>query len=61
MEKEQMVKGFNGWMDEYIKNPKGFLETQGIIKTHLSERTQGKNPTYGELCQATLTHYATLS
>ena len=60
MERQKRIVGFNRWMDEYIKNPDGFLKTQTLIKGHLQERADGEEPTYGELCEATLTHYATI-
>ncbi len=59
MEKQQMIKGFNGWMDEFIKNPSGFKKTQETIDLHLKERNGGKAPTYGERCEAALVNYAT--
>ena len=59
MKKQEMVNGFNRWMDEFIEDPEKFKETQGLIKSHLSERAGGISPTYGELCVATLTRCAT--
>ena len=59
MEREQMIVGFNRWMDEYIKNPKKFLETQQSINRHLLEKADGKAPTYGEHCAMSLVYYAT--
>jgi len=58
MDKEQIVEGFNKWLDEYIKDPKAFLETQQSINKHLHERLDGEEPTYGQRCEAALVRYA---
>ena len=58
MKPEEIVKGFNNWMDECINNPENFEKNAQLIEAHLQEKDEGKEPTYGERCLACLTKYA---
>ena len=57
MKRKKIIKGFNGWMDAYIKDPKEFMETQASIHKHLLETAKGEPLSYGERCESTLAHY----
>lgn len=57
MEKEQVIAGFNRWLEEFIRNPQKFTVEQTLIQRHLLEKANGEKVSYGELCEATLTRY----
>ena len=58
MKPEEIVKGFNRWLEEQINNPEDFEKTAELIETHLREKNEGKEPTYGERCLACLEKYS---
>jgi len=58
MKKEKMVAGFNAWMDEYINHPEKFNRRWESIRKHLSEKSNGEEPSYGQRCEVALSHYA---
>ncbi len=58
MDEKLIVEGFNRWLEERIGNPAGFEETAAIIEGHLREKSDGREPTYGERCLACLKKYS---
>ena len=58
MTNEEIVAGFNGWLEERINNPEGFVKAEEIISKHLSEKAVGKKVTYGDRCLACLEEYS---
>lgn len=52
-----LAAAFNTWMDEYVNHPERFSDTTADALKHLRERTDGREPTYGEVSAATLKAY----
>lgn len=52
MKPEVQAAAFNLWMQRYINEPREFKSQWEAIKDFLAERTQGREPTYGEICTA---------
>lgn len=52
-----MVQAFNKWLDDSINKPDEFYLAQEIVAQHLAERVNGIEPTYGDMCAATIERY----
>lgn len=50
MNSEVAAKAFNAWMQNYINEPEKYDSQWEVIKDFLAARSQGKEPTYGEIC-----------
>ena len=59
MTDQQMAKAFNMWMDEFTNHPEKFEQAVKTAMTHLKERADSKEPTYGERCVVLLKEYHT--
>jgi hypothetical protein len=52
--KEQIIAAFNEWMRQFTENPAEFEAEFQTVSRFLSERVEGKEPSYGETCAALL-------
>lgn len=52
MERSDIVKALNMWMQKYIDNPKEFEAEFQTVMEFLADSSAGKEPTYGEECLA---------
>lgn len=48
------VRAFNEWMRRFIEDPSGFKGEWQDVQVFLKERDAGKEPSYGEACDAYL-------
>ena len=54
---EKFSAAFNLWMDEFVNDPAKFQSTTEKAIKHLTERLNGRAPTYGESAAATFEAY----
>ncbi len=54
---EKFSAAFNRWMDEFVNDPAKFQSTTEAALKHLTERLNGRAPTYGESSAATFEAY----
>jgi hypothetical protein len=52
-----LAAAFNAWMDDYVNRPDSFADTKAAAMQHLSERLDGREPSYGQECAAILNEY----
>lgn len=53
----EVAKAFDRWMDEYTNHPERFKHTWQTVQTHLLEREDNAEPSYGRGCTALLFQY----
>lgn len=53
---EDIARGFNAWLEDYIEHPDAFLNMQETVSTAMKEAETGE-PTYGANCAGLLEHY----
>lgn len=51
---KKTAEAFNEWQRRYMEDPAGFESSWESIKRTITERSLGKEPTYGEECAAYL-------
>lgn len=54
---EKSAAAFNLWMDDFTNNPDAFANTTVNALRHLRERSDGREPTYGEEAATTYAAY----
>ena len=58
MTDEEIIAGFNGWIEQGMKDPEGFEAIDSVKSKHLEEKAEGKPASYGERCLACLKKYS---
>lgn len=53
----KVATAFNLWMDEFTNDPEAFESTTATALKHLRERSEGREPSYGEKCAVLLDTY----
>lgn len=56
MEREQIVRGLNLWMDAYIADPATFEAEFQSVMDHLRERESDDEPSYGQRAVTFMEH-----
>ena len=51
-------EAFNEWMRQYTEEPEKFQHEVTAVKEFLTAQNEGREPTYGEACVATLERMA---
>jgi hypothetical protein len=58
MDRKTMSAAFNEWMRRYTEEPERFEASFQSVMKFLAERSDGKEPTYGETCAEFMEHLA---
>lgn len=53
-----MAAAFNAWLESYIEHPDEFRTIEAEIADAIAEASDGRIPSYGERCVATLKRFA---
>lgn len=52
-----IARAFNAWMQDYVDHPEKFEREWKSVGQFLTEKTGGKEPSYGEICAVVLERY----
>lgn len=54
---EHYAAAFNMWMDQYTNNPSSFESSYDTAMRHVSEKLNGEEPSYGQVCSELFQEY----